>query len=50
MDFITDLPSSEVCDQLWMIIDRYTKMGHFIPLKNNNKKAEDLATILAREI
>jgi hypothetical protein len=50
MDFITDLPLSEGCDQLWMIIGRYTKMGHFIPLKKKIQKAEDLATIFAREI
>jgi transposase InsO family protein len=50
MDFITDLPLSEGCDKLRVIIDRYTKMAYFIPLKNKNKKAEDLATIFAREI
>jgi putative transposase len=33
MDFITDLPLSEDCDQLWVIIDRFMKMAHFIPLK-----------------
>ena len=31
MDFITDLPTSEGCDQLWVIIDRFTKMAHFLP-------------------
>jgi hypothetical protein len=31
---------SKECDQLWVIIDRYTKMAHFIPLKKKNKKAE----------
>jgi hypothetical protein len=50
MDFITDLPLSEGYDQLWMIINRYTKMAHFIPLKKKNKKPEDLGTIFAREI
>jgi hypothetical protein len=50
MDFITDLPISERCDQLWVIIDKYTKMVHFIPLKKKDIKAEDLATIFAREI
>jgi hypothetical protein len=47
MDFITDLPLSEECDQIWVIIDRYTKIAHFIPLKKKNKKAEDLAKISA---
>jgi hypothetical protein len=50
MDFISDLPLSEGCDQLWLIIDRYTTMAHFIPLKKMDKKAEDLETIFAREI
>jgi transposase InsO family protein len=50
MDFITDLPLSEGCDQLWVIIDRFTKMAHFIPLKKKNKKAEDLAEVFTREV
>jgi len=32
IDFITELLVSEGCDQLWVIIDRFTKMRHFIPL------------------
>jgi hypothetical protein len=50
MDLITDLPLTEGCDQLLVIIDRYTKMMHFIPLKKKDKKAENLSIILAREI
>jgi hypothetical protein len=50
MDFITDPPLTEGCDQLRVIINRYTKMANFIMLKKKNKKAEDLATIFAREI
>jgi hypothetical protein len=38
MDFITDLPLSDGCDRLWVIIDSFTKMGHFIPLKTKEKK------------
>ena len=48
MDFITDLPLSDKHDQLWVVIDRYTKMAHFIPLQE--KTASDLAVIFAREI
>jgi len=48
MDFITELPCSEGCDQLWVIIDRFTKMAHFTPLKE--KSAADLIKIFAREI
>jgi len=50
MDFIRELPVSEGCDQLWVIIDRFTKMSHFIPLKTNGKTATDLAIIFAREV
>ena len=35
MDFIMELPMSEECDQLWVIIDRFTKMAHFLPLKKD---------------
>jgi len=48
MDFITDLPLSNECDQLWVVIDRFTKMAHFVPLKE--KTAADLTAIFAREI
>jgi len=48
MDFIAELPWSEGCDQLWVIKNRFTKMGHFIPLKE--KTALDLARIFAKEI
>jgi len=48
MDFITELPQSEGCDQLCVIVDRFTKMAHFIPLKE--KTALDLARIFAKEI
>jgi hypothetical protein len=50
MDFITDLPLSEDCDQLWVIIDRFMKMAHFIPLKKDQKTAEHLVKIFAHEI
>ena len=48
MDFITELPVSEGCDQLWVVIDRFTKMAHFIPLRE--KTASDLAKVFAREV
>jgi transposase InsO family protein len=50
MDFITDLPLSEGCDQLWVVIDRFTKMAHFVPLPKSGKTASDLARTFAREI
>jgi hypothetical protein len=50
MDCITDLPLSEDCDQLWVIVDRFPKMAHFIPLKKEQKTAEHLVRIFAHEI
>jgi len=50
MDFITELPASEGHDQLWVIIDRFTKMAHFLPLRTEGKTVADLAVIFAREV
>ncbi len=50
MDFITGLPVSRGCDELWVIVDRFTKMAHFVPLEVGSKTAADLARIFAREI
>jgi len=41
---------SEEYDQLWIIIDRFTKMVYLLPLKKNGKMAADLAITFAREI
>jgi hypothetical protein len=50
MDFITDLPLSEDCNQLWVIVDRFTKMAHFIPLEKEQKTVEHLVRIFTYEI
>ena len=50
MDFIMEIPTSDECDQLWVIIDRFTKMAHFLPLRREGKTATDLAVIFAREV
>lgn len=50
IDFITDLPLSEDCDQLMVVVDRFTKMCHFIPLKKDAKKAADVARVFLREV
>jgi hypothetical protein len=50
MDIMMDLPLSEDCDQLWVIVDRFTMMAHFIPLHKDQKTAEHLVKIFAREI
>jgi len=50
MDFITELPVSDNRDKLWVVIDRFTKMAHFLPLEKEGKTAADLAVIFTREI
>ena len=50
IDFITNLPLLEGCDQLWAVIDQFTKMVHFIPLPKYGKTASDLSRIFAREV
>jgi hypothetical protein len=50
MDFITDLLESSRCDQLWVVVDRFSKIAHFIPLQKDGKITADLAKIFAREI
>lgn len=42
MDFITDLPSSNNFTCIFVILDRFSKMGHFIPFPNV-PSAEDTA-------
>jgi len=48
MDFITELPNAKEYNQCWVVVDRFTKMAHFIPLKN--RKAKELAGIFVHEI
>jgi len=36
MDFITDLPESEGATIILVVVDRFTKMAHFIPIKKND--------------
>ena len=49
-NFITDLPLLDGHDSIWVVIDLFTKMCHFIPLKTNAKKSSNLARIFLREI
>ena len=48
MYFITDLPKVNGYDQIWVMVDRFSKIGHFIPLKN--KQAGNLAKTFIKEI
>ena len=48
MDFITDLPKVNNYNQIWVIVDRFTKMAHFIPLKS--REAKTLAKAFVKEV
>jgi len=48
MDSITDLSNVKGYNQCWVVVDRFTKIAHFIPLKN--RKAKELAGIFVHEI
>jgi hypothetical protein len=51
MDFITALPESDGFTQIWVIVDRLTKMAHFIPLKTEEEApVKELAVTFAKEI
>ena len=50
MDFIDGLPRTRKGnDSIWVIVDRFTKTAHFIPVKSN-RTAQSLAQIYFREI
>jgi hypothetical protein len=37
MDFIVGLPkTSKGCDSIWVIVDRFTKVAHFLPVKTRD--------------
>ena len=50
MDFIESLPLSDGCVSIWVVVDRFTKMAHFIPLKDEAKRSKDLARVFLREV
>ena len=45
IDFSTQLPKSEGCSTVWLIVDWFTKMVHFIPVKDGQKTAEGCAKL-----
>jgi len=49
MNFITALPTSNGKDALWVIIDRLTKMGHFVAC-HGTMNPEDLADHFLQQI
>jgi len=48
-DFITQLPESQGYTQIMVVVDRFTKMAHFIGLPTN-ATAKDVATVFLREV
>src|SRR5207302_5145348 len=49
MDFVTGLPWSNWCDAIWVVVDRLTKMRHFVPCRTTTS-AEDLAELFLTNI
>ena len=50
MDFITHLLVSEDCSTVWVIVDRYTKIAQFVPVKNAQKTAEGCAKLFLANV
>src|ERR1700712_2354959 len=50
MDFIVQLPLSEGCVTIWVVVDRFTKMAHFIPIKEKEKTAEGCAKLFLSNV
>jgi len=48
MDFVVKLPDVYGYNQIWTIVDRFSKMVHFIPLRSTN--ARELADGFVKEI
>ena len=49
MDFITDLPESGGHDAILVVVDRLTKMSHFIPCRKDIN-AKQFAIVFLKEI
>ena len=49
MDFITAFPNSDGYDTILVVIDRLTKMSHFIPC-NKKLDAPQFATLFLKKI
>ena len=48
-DFITQLPESQVKTQIMVVVDRFTKMAHFMAL-HENATAKDVADTFILEV
>jgi len=49
MDFIVGLPKSDGYTKIWVIVDRFSKMAHFIPLRTE-EHIKELALTFMQEI
>jgi len=49
MDFIVGLPKSEGYTKIWVMMERFSKMAHFIPLRME-EHIKELALIFLKEI
>jgi hypothetical protein len=49
MDYITDLPESETCDAILVIVDRFSKLAHFVPCRKAMTTLE-LAILFIQEV
>jgi hypothetical protein len=50
MGFNVDLPASNGCSLIWVVVDRFTKMSHFIRFSDGEKTAPDLVHIILSKI
>jgi hypothetical protein len=49
MDFIVGLPTTQSgYDSIWVIVDRFSKVAHFIPVKTTYKGAKLVELYIAR--
>jgi hypothetical protein len=49
MDFIVAFPESNGHTNIWVIVDRFTKMAHFLPLSTHTP-IKDLAYVYLKEV
>ena len=49
MDFIVGLPESSGHTKIWVVVDRFSKMAHFIPLSTDTP-IKEIANIFLREV
>ena len=50
MDFLMQRPKSDGSSTVWVIVDRFTKLVHFLPVKDRQKTAEGCAKLFLENI